>query len=210
MQPSPIETIFIEFKDRFVLTGLELTSTPGWPWTLRSSACLWNAGIKGTWYCPGLPKFFTVAKIFMVEHQDFLDRWNVLYYTFILQENKLYNLKNKIQKLSSPSKYFSLLHTETATVRKLYRVISVCSGTHSKLYRSWRATTPKELQTTHGVDHRNVLKQWFFQNCDLGETWGSLHTKTEEPAWVYDSDSFCKLANGSSRLDMKNLPLEQS
>lgn len=152
MQPSPIETIFIEFKDRFVLTGLELTSTPGWPWTLRSSACLWNAGIKGTWYCPGLPKFFTVAKIFMVEHQDFLDRWNVLYYTFILQENKLYNLKNKIQKLSVHQN-ISAYCIQTATVGNCtvpsgYVVVHIqnCTGHDERLHL--RNSRPHIVQMT--------------------------------------------------------------
>lgn len=58
----------------------------------------------------------TLKNYLIVEHQHFLERWKLLYYIFILQENKLYNLKNKIQKLSSSSKYFSLLHTETATI----------------------------------------------------------------------------------------------
>lgn len=58
----------------------------------------------------------TLKNYLRVEHEHFLDRWRLLYYIFILQENKLYNLKNKIQKLSSSLKYFSLLHTETATI----------------------------------------------------------------------------------------------
>ena len=63
-----------------------------------------------------LIKLWETTEKLSVEHQHFLDRWKLLYYIFILQENKLYNLKNKIQKLSSSSKYFSLLHTETATI----------------------------------------------------------------------------------------------
>lgn len=34
---------------------------------------------------------------FTVEHQHFLGRWKLLYYIFILQENKLYNLKIKFK-----------------------------------------------------------------------------------------------------------------
>lgn len=143
MHHCPTETVFIIFKDRVALTGLELASA-------HSGLCLlcrWTLRLKAQETIPNLPKTLTVVKLLIVEQQDFLDE--SIYITLLfLQENKLYNLKIKSKckqfiKIFQPAAYRSC--SRVKLVSSQYVVVHIPNCTHREDELDLRNSRPHRV-----------------------------------------------------------------
>lgn len=131
---------------------------------------------------------------------------SLLYYIFILQENKLYNLKNKIQKLSSTSKQFSWTAIQKLPPFKIVQHYYLGSGAHSKLeipyvdrYYNSGTQVCSTLQTTYSVYDRRALVCGLFHKYDLKEL------QRQHPSHLDENRKQLELKIGNLSVKLSNL-----